>query len=195
MTQGVLVLVGGLSASGKSTLAKRISETMQVPLISRDEIKEGLFDKMGTGDRDWSKKVGAASYLMVYTVIEVLMKSGAWIIVESNFDPSVDSEKVQEIMVNTGCRVLQIVCWAEKRILMKRFQSRVSEGQRHPGHRDELAEDEIFARFEINKAPVLEVEGEVLQVDTTFPENIDYASVIHKIHKTLAGQGDVSRGT
>jgi predicted kinase len=37
-----LVLVNGLPGSGKTTLARRLSAALEVPLISKDEIKESL---------------------------------------------------------------------------------------------------------------------------------------------------------
>ena len=41
------ILVAGMPASGKSTIAVRISESLGIPMLSKDSIKEVLFDDLG----------------------------------------------------------------------------------------------------------------------------------------------------
>ena len=38
------ILVTGIPAAGKSTMAQFLSEQLQIPMISKDKIKEQLFD-------------------------------------------------------------------------------------------------------------------------------------------------------
>ena len=47
------ILVTGIPAAGKSTIAKYISESLDLTIISKDEIKELLFD-----DAHYPKDVG-----------------------------------------------------------------------------------------------------------------------------------------
>ena len=53
-----LVVVAGPPGTGKTTLAAKIAEDFRLPLITKDGIKESLFDSLGTGDREWSRKLG-----------------------------------------------------------------------------------------------------------------------------------------
>ena len=45
------ILVAGMPASGKSTIAVRISEALGIPMLSKDSIKEVLFDDLGFHSR------------------------------------------------------------------------------------------------------------------------------------------------
>ena len=45
------ILVAGMPASGKSTIAVRISESLGIPMLSKDSIKEVLFDDLGFHSR------------------------------------------------------------------------------------------------------------------------------------------------
>lgn len=45
-----LVLVTGLPASGKTTLAQGLAAMLELPLIAKDRYKELLFDVLGVKD-------------------------------------------------------------------------------------------------------------------------------------------------
>ncbi len=187
MNTGALIIVGGLPASGKTTLARYLATTLDLPLISRDDIKEGLFDTMGIGDREWSRKIGAASYLMMYTVLRELMRSGAIAIVESNFKPEIDSPKVGQIIEDSRCRAIQVVCTASAGVLRSRFASRATSGDRHKGHRDELNMQEISKLFSNKELQSLAINGDVIEVNTGIPADIDYGLIVNRIHRFLVG--------
>src|SRR5262249_58176789 len=50
----LLVVVTGPPASGKSRLAEELAESLGLPLVTKDGIKETLFDTLGPGDQAWS---------------------------------------------------------------------------------------------------------------------------------------------
>ena len=81
----LLIVVTGLPASGKTTLSRRIANDLHLPLISRDGIKEILFDGLGWSDREWSKRLGKVSYELTYYFVQLHIASGQAVIVESNF--------------------------------------------------------------------------------------------------------------
>jgi predicted kinase len=56
-----IVVVCGPPASGKTTLARAIADDLRLPLLSKDAVKEVLFDALGSGDRAWSLRVGLAT--------------------------------------------------------------------------------------------------------------------------------------
>ena len=50
-----LLIVNGLPGSGKTTLSRELAPRLGLPLISKDDIKELLFDQLGWSDREHSK--------------------------------------------------------------------------------------------------------------------------------------------
>ena len=52
-----LVVVTGAVASGKTTVAVPLARALGLPLLAKDTVKEALFDSLGTGDPDWSKRL------------------------------------------------------------------------------------------------------------------------------------------
>jgi predicted kinase len=66
-----VVLVSGAPGSGKTTIAVPLAAELGFPLLSKDIIKEQLFDVLGAGDGDsvsWSKRLGAASMELMWTL-------------------------------------------------------------------------------------------------------------------------------
>ena len=59
-----------MPGTGKTTLAKKISEELNLPLISKDNLKVMLFDALGWKDREWSEKIGNVCYKIMDHVVE-----------------------------------------------------------------------------------------------------------------------------
>ncbi|MCI8615056.1 MAG: hypothetical protein HFJ01_08135, partial [Lachnospiraceae bacterium] len=69
------ILVTGIPAAGKSTMAQILSERMKLPVISKDTIKELLFDNAGFQSRAEKVNLGIASMEIMYYVAGQLMKA------------------------------------------------------------------------------------------------------------------------
>lgn len=47
MAPGILIVVSGLPASGKSTVARILAHDLQLPVVDKDTILKALFDSLG----------------------------------------------------------------------------------------------------------------------------------------------------
>lgn len=183
MKSSQLIVITGMPGSGKTTLAKKVSALLSVPLVEKDVIKELLFDNLGWNDREWSKKLGLATYGLMDYFIEEHLRSGGSLIVESNFKPEFDSLKFQRWKEAYGCNIIQIVCTASSDVLYERFVARAKDGSRHPGHVDASSTDEWEAFFSNpkNKTEPIGVESEVFSFDTSDFSKISIDEVVKYI--------------
>ena len=55
------VIVLGLPASGKTTLARQLAPALGLPLIDKDDILEWLFAVRGAGDAEWRRALSRES--------------------------------------------------------------------------------------------------------------------------------------
>lgn len=132
----ILLLVSGPPASGKTTLGKRLARDLGMPFISKDALKETLFDTLGTQDKAWARRLGVASIALLYDVAARLLEAGQDLVAESNFLPGLDTPRVRTLAEKYDCRVVEVHCTAPPEVLIARYAARAVSGARHPGHTD-----------------------------------------------------------
>jgi hypothetical protein len=95
------VLVNGFPGTGKTTVAKQLSQRFRLPLLSKDVFKELMFDALGWSDKDWSLRVSAATHRIMDNIIDEELKISHSLIVEANFKPTLDSERLHGSKMRT----------------------------------------------------------------------------------------------
>lgn len=179
----VLVIVNGVPGTGKTTLSKRISKDLGLPCIGKDDIKELLFDKMGTGDLKWSQDIGAGVADALFTFISTWVGRGRSIIAENAYYHELAAPRFKSIVQNTGVIFLEVYCKTDPEVRMKRFIERNENGERHPGHVDNAH----YLRLKDSEAVYAPVAvGDIIEVDTTVFDTIDYSDIIRRIRTSIA---------
>ncbi|WP_423732372.1 AAA family ATPase [Hafnia paralvei] len=64
-----VVLVNGVPASGKSTVARLLSEHFALPILTIDGIKEPFMAQFEEIDRPFNRRLGCAAYEVIWSII------------------------------------------------------------------------------------------------------------------------------
>jgi len=167
-----LVLVTGPPASGKTTLARPLAHHLALPLLGKDTIKEALFDTLGTGDRAWSRRLGAASY----AVLLALAREVGAAVVDANFYPDHGPG-----LLGACQQPIEVFCRCPAAEVERRFTRRAP--ARHPGHVDHVLDPQLKAALDGGVGP-LGLSGPLLEVDTSGP--VDVGAVVAWIRQQPA---------
>lgn len=181
----LVVVVTGPPASGKSTIAEAIAKGLPAPLLAKDPIKEALFDGLGTGDAEWSQRLGIATYGILYLMLEQELRAGRCCVLEANFDHTEASAQLSAIQLRHGFRALQIVCAADREALLERFVERSN--SRHPGHIDDERLEDVTESIDAGRWRALELDGELIEVDTTDWADVDLDGLVGRAVERVGG--------
>jgi predicted kinase len=174
----VVLIVTGPPASGKSTLGRELARKLGLPFLGKDVFKEILFDHLGWSDREWSRRLGAASMDLLYQSAAALLEAGQSVALEANFYANWDTPKLLKLADISGCRFIQLVCTASKSTLAERYRRRSLSGERHPGHTESEQLEETIAQLFTGNWEALALEGPVISLNT---ESLPSAALLENI--------------
>lgn len=158
------VVVTGAPGSGKTQLARPLAAALGLPLLSKDTIKEALFDELGLGDRLWSRRLGRASVTALYRLAADCPSA----VIDSVFYRDVSVDDLRSL----GKPLIEIHCECSVELAIARFQQR-ADTERHPGHLDNRQPLDKLEQLVREASAPLDLGGSLLVVDTTHPVDID----------------------
>ena len=158
-----IVLISGVAGSGKSTLAKRLAPALNLPLISKDTIKEALADSLGLGDDAWSQQLGAASFEILWALLRDVPQA----VLETSWHPKRARERLKAL----ARPVFELHCTCPDPILRDRLRDRLHI-DRHSIHRDAI-DPAMIDSFSAAHATGIVGIGLVLEVDTTVDPDLE----------------------
>jgi predicted kinase len=132
-----LLIVNGLSGTGKSGIARRLAGDLGLPCIGNDQLKEVLFDTLGWSDLEWSKKLGTTSSAVLWSVSRSMVEAGKSLVIEGAFHATEDGPRLRGLREQFNPRIAEIHCYASRDVLVRRVKERAESGDRHPGHGDQ----------------------------------------------------------
>lgn len=179
-----LVIVTGQPCTGKTTLGRRLAQDLHLPFIAKDDIKETLFDTLGMKDRAWSKLLGNACYALLIYFVEQELRAERNVMIEGNFPASM-TLTFQTLQAQYSFYAIQILCYADDEILMRRFKARSESGERHPGHVDHENYAEFQERLAQGPLQPLGIDGRVIRVNANDFTRVDYIAALHEIQSLI----------
>jgi predicted kinase len=160
----VYVLMSGLPASGKSTVAAPLATALGWPLLSKDALKEALWDTLGPGDREWSARLGAAAQEQLLRLAQVAPAAVIDTFVHRAWRDR--WRALPGVVAEVHCR-----CPAEL------VRARCAQRRRHPCHFDAEQLADRFDDWVRDDARPLALGGPVLEVDTSGAGPVDVATI------------------
>ena len=127
------ILVSGIPAAGKSTIARQLSEKLKLPMLSKDNIKEILFDQIGFESRSEKVRLGTASMEIMYYAAAQLMKVNLPFILENNFE-NASKEGLVCLLERYNYSALTVTLTGDYEAIYHRFVERNISPDRHRGH-------------------------------------------------------------
>lgn len=126
------IVVSGLPASGKSTVARALAAGLSLPLLDKDDFLEARFATSGTGDAPWRRRLSREADDDLRRKTQGL--SGAVLASWWKHPRSpIDSGTPTEWLTALPGRLVEVHCRCSPICAAERFLSR----QRHPGHLDD----------------------------------------------------------
>lgn len=181
----MMILITGLPCTGKTYIAKKLSDNLNIPLFMKDTIKEIIFDTIGYSDREYSKKVSETARLLLFKYADEMLSKNIDFILESNFKAINDNEIFQNLYNKYNPKIVQILCFSDGDVLFERFKDRSMNGNRHPGHNDSNNLNEWKSVLTVGKCLPIDVECDLIEIDTT---NFDLIN-INDLPSQVKGKG------
>lgn len=210
MRENVCILVTGIPASGKSCFAEKLQQKLGIPVISKDQIKEILYDTVGFRSRAEKVALGNAALEVMYDMAARMMACNQLFILENNFE-SHSVPGLVKILEDHHYRAVTVRLTGDYEKIYQRFLERDRSGKRHRGHvvNDCYPENSIKKgqlQTELSKEPSQEsslspslesfiagitnrgmdtffIGDPVITVDTTDFAEVDEASVIEMVRR------------
>jgi len=194
-----LILIAGMPATGKSTLAKKLALAFRFPVLEKDEIKEELIDTLGFADAAGKRALDDAANAVLLRCTEALLQSGSSLIAVNNFGTDMQ-EKVQSMIDRCGCDCVTVFLNGDADVLYLRYVERDRKRLRHLGHTTisrypmqegdtikDMTREYYANRFEKAGMAEFTLKGPRIDLDATYPERMDVEALIARINGLFRG--------
>ncbi len=128
-----IIVIAGDLASGKSTLAKNLSDHFKIPYFTKEGIKELLSEEIEYSERDDNKKLSTATIKILIHILDRVSKVDGSVILEANFH-SEELEKIKRECELHKTNVTLLYLTGDIDVLYERFMYREYYQNRHPVH-------------------------------------------------------------
>jgi predicted kinase len=165
MKPGRVIVVTGLPATGKSTLARELAHRHRLPLLAKDFIKEPLLDVLGAADAACSRRLSDASFATMFRLAAEWAAGGHEFLLEGNFRPGEHEGPLRDALALA--QVVQVLCRVPESERLARLAARESDPVRHAGHRFGERQSASATAIGMNRSDAfLDLPGNRLVYDT-----------------------------
>ncbi|MEE3649762.1 MULTISPECIES: AAA family ATPase [unclassified Brenneria] len=162
-----VVMVNGVPASGKSSIAIALATATGWPVLSLDGVKNPFLQHLDGVDRKFNRLLGMASYQAIWSIVASAPVGNTFIIdAWFGFQPKAS---LKAYLAESGVTQLaEVWCQISGELAAQRYESRL--GQRLPGH---PGADYIPELIELARVAEPMKLGPLFIVDQTLPVDIE----------------------
>ena len=189
-----VIVLAGMPASGKSTVAGKISAALSLPVLAKDELKESLFDTVGFTCYAEKRRLDHAANAVLLRAARAMLAAGQSVILDNNFD-HISAKALDTLTEEFGARCITVFLGGDTEAFYHRYVERDRAHLRHPGHvvqdhypllpgesaDHDMTREEFREKFEKRGMADVRLRGERIDVDATDPAAIDVEALIGQI--------------
>lgn len=155
----LLLIVSGLPASGKTTLASHLARELRLPLVTKDEYKQLLCDGLPELP---NSAAGPLSFSLLWHGAGVTLAAGVDTLLETHFYRPQSEGEVLRLAERHHARLAQVFCHAPLPELKARHAARVASGVRpridFPFDHEDLPPSACWEPLELGDVPLLRLD-------------------------------------
>jgi uncharacterized protein len=180
-TRPTIIVVCGMPASGKSTMARRLSDSLRVPVLRSDQIRKSLFQVSDETAPEtapfesgiYTPTATSLTYGRMLGDAHDIVKSGRSVILDATFGRQHHRDEARRLGRDTDANLLFVECYAPWRVLRERLEGRESTESVSDARAHHL--DDFRKAFE----PLDEIEDERhLRVNTEAPVDASVREIL-----------------
>jgi cytidylate kinase len=177
--RSTLVAISGQAASGKTTLARFLSEELGWPSYSKDFFKNPAYEILGFPKTVEEHAVyGRLAHECMDRAIEELLGHGASAIIEGPLADSYYRPFFEKLKSRWNVQILQIQLICDGDVLLQRWIERERVGGSHPGNQGLLFLESMRPKLLAGRMPVIDFDSPRMEFDTTNPDEIDFKKML-----------------
>ena len=194
-----IIVLAGMPASGKSTVASRLKKEFALPVLEKDALKEEIFDTMGFDSYAVKRKCDHAANAVLLRCARALLENGQSMILDNNFDTA-SAERLELLAREFGAHCITVFFGGDTEAFYRRYVERDRLHLRHLGHvlqehyppreGDSLdytmTREEFHEKFFKRGMAAFTCPGERIEIDTTDLARVDVPSIVAKVCELLS---------
>lgn len=193
-----IIVLAGMPASGKSTVARALSKAFNLPILEKDALKEAIFDTMGFSNYAEKRKTDHAANAVLLGCAKALLENGQSMILDNNFD-TISAKNLDQLVRSYDCKCVIVFFGGDNDAFFHRYVERDRKKLRHLGHvlqdryppqpgdplEHDMTREEFREKFETRGIGQFECTGERIELDATDPAKIDVEALTEKIRSLI----------